>query len=127
MKFSQRRFRGFRESLQFDKKRILVAGKNSYSVHEFDSVKRELSTKLVEERLNAGFELVYADFLEDMVPKYVMLVINDTKARKSYLPVKTIMKSEIYQESIRKLQDESMPPPRSNTEITHPDASSSDM
>ena len=115
--------------MQFDKKRIIVAGKNSYSVHEFDSVKRELSTKLVEENLNSGFELLYANFLEDMVPKYVMLVINDTNARRTYLTVKTIVKSEVLKESIKRLQtgETSVPPPRNNTEISLlPDQSSSE-
>ena len=59
--------------MQFDKKRILVAGKSSYSVHEFDPVKRQLSAKLVEEHLSAGFELMFADFLDSLItPKFVM-------------------------------------------------------
>ena len=79
LKFGQRRFKGFRESYQFDKKRILVVTKRSYSVFEFEPVKRALYNKLVEEQFDENYEIVYADFLEDLNPKYVLLVINNIR------------------------------------------------
>ena len=90
--FSQRRFDGYRGVSQFDKKRILIAGKKEFAVHEYDPVKRELGCQLVSQQLGEDYEIVYFDFLEDLVPKYILIVENDTVKRESYLAIWGITK-----------------------------------
>ena len=48
-----------------------------------------------------------------------LLVINNKKERKSYLSIKIIAKSESYLQSIARMNDERVPPPRTNTEISN--------
>ena len=47
--FSQRRYNGFRNQIEFDKKRIVIAGDNEYSVHGYESFLRDTSYVLLHE------------------------------------------------------------------------------
>lgn len=47
MSFSQRRYHGFRNHVEFDKKRILLAGSNEFSIHGYENCMSDVSCELV--------------------------------------------------------------------------------
>lgn len=39
-------------------------------------------------------QIIYINFIEDIVPKYLFLIVNDTESMKSYFYIKLIKKNE---------------------------------
>mmetsp|Transcript_29651 Transcript_29651/g.45196 ORF Transcript_29651/g.45196 Transcript_29651/m.45196 type:complete len:135 (-) Transcript_29651:1629-2033(-) len=52
------------------------------------------SFELYSEKLCDHLEVKFIDFIEDVVPKYLLMVINDSRDRKSYLYVKHLVKNK---------------------------------
>lgn len=83
LNFSQRRYEGFRGKVEFDKKRIIVSSKNKYSVHGYENYMCDRAFVLLEEELPDYEEIVYINFIEDIVPKFIIMIVNNTKDKKS--------------------------------------------
>ena len=79
LSFSQRRYQGFRNHTEFDKKRILVAGKNSFRILGYENYSSDVNYELLYESFGDHEEIKYIDFIEDVVPKYLFIIVNDTK------------------------------------------------
>ena len=94
MAFSQRKYHGFRNHVEFDKKRIVVSGTNEFSIYGYTNSTSETSYKLLHQQLGPGDEIKYADFIEDVVPKYLFMIINNTTRKESYLYIKLICKNK---------------------------------
>lgn len=41
--------------------------------------------EILKETLEPNFEIRYIEFIEDIVPKYLVLIINDTQKHESFL------------------------------------------
>jgi hypothetical protein len=54
---------------------------------------------LAEETLPDNMEVKYINFIEDVVPKYLFLIANDTENMISYLYIKFITKNEEFFEN----------------------------
>ena len=96
LSFSQRKFNGFRGHVEFDKKRIVVASKNTFRVLGYENFSSDLKYELLYETLEEHEEIKYIDFIEDVVPKYLFMIVNDTKAKQSNLYIRLIKKNEAY-------------------------------
>ena len=94
MAFSQRKYHGFRNHVEFDKKRILVSGTNEFSIYGYVNSTSDTSYKLLHHQLGPDDEIKYADFIEDIVPKYLFMIINNTTKKESYLYIKLICKNK---------------------------------
>ena len=66
-------------------------------MHEYENL-CETTCVLVEENLNPGEEIVYIDFLEDIVPKYLLMIVNDLKEQKSHLYIKHLIKNSLHKQ-----------------------------
>ena len=95
LSFSQRKYLGFRNQKEFDKKRILVASKNQITIYS-----QEMATwyEILKETLEPNEEIRYIEFIEDIVPKYLVLIVNDTQKHESFLKIKHILKNQKYLE-----------------------------
>ena len=49
--------------------------------------------ELLHEELDEGEEIVYINFIEDIVPKYLFVIINNTETKESFLHIKFIKKN----------------------------------
>ena len=96
LSFSQRRFSGFRGHIEFDKKRIMVASKNSFRILGYENFSSDENYELLCETLEDYEEIKYIDFIEDVVPKYLFMIVNDTKIKQSNLYIRLIKKNEAY-------------------------------
>lgn len=77
MSFSQRKFLGFRNRYEFDKKRIVMASKKSFVVVGYDYEKKVY--ELLRSNVSNDEEIRYIGFLEDHIPSYLFLIIYNTK------------------------------------------------
>ena len=70
LSFSQRRFLGFRNRYEFDKKRIVFGSDSEYSVIGYDHEKR------VYELLHQSSDepIKFVSFLEDNTPSFLFLI-----------------------------------------------------
>lgn len=57
MSFSQRRYNGFRGQTEFDKKRILVSGKNEFSIFGYENYMSDVNYELLHVILNSNEEI----------------------------------------------------------------------
>ena len=96
MNFSQRRYQGFRGKTEFDKKRIVLNSKNTFSVHGYENYMCQSTYVLFEEQLPENLEIAFINFIEDINPKYLLVIINDTLTSTSSLYLKQIVKNELY-------------------------------
>lgn len=94
LNFSQRRYEGFRGKVEFDKKRLVMSSKNKYSVFSYENYMCDKAYLLLEEELADHDEIVYLNFIEDIVPKFIILIVNDTRAKKSRIMLQQIVKTE---------------------------------
>ena len=93
MSFSQRQYHGFRNHVEFDKKRILVSNTNQFSIHGYENCMSDASYELLNHQLSCEEEIKYVDFIEDIVPKYLFMIVNNTVKKESYLYIKLICKN----------------------------------
>ena len=93
MSASQRRYHGFRNHVEFDKKRILLSSTNQFSIHGYENYMSDVSYELLHHQLSSDEEIKYIDFIEDIVPKYLFMIVNNTVKKESYLYIKLICKN----------------------------------
>lgn len=62
---------------QFDKKRILIADDKRIEVHTYDPYNEELCCILASYEVAEHESIVLAEFLDDLCPKFILLLIND--------------------------------------------------
>ena len=77
MGFSQRKFIGFRNRSEFDKKRIVIASKRDFVVVGYDYEKRVY--ELLRSFVNYDEEIRFISFLEDHIPSFLFLIIYNKK------------------------------------------------
>ena len=65
MSFSQRRFIGFRNRLEFEKKRLIIASRHDYSILGYDHRNNVYGLLKGEVSDRSDEEIVFIDFLED--------------------------------------------------------------
>lgn len=92
--FAQRRFVGFRNRYEFEKKRLAVSNLHEYSIVGYDHRKHvfELLRQEVEDRESQ--EIRFMSFLEDSQPQYLLLLVADKKTQKTLMLIKQIKKDE---------------------------------
>ena len=90
LSFSQRRFNGFRGQIEFDKKRILVSSKNEFSIYGYESYMSDVNYELLRVTMGDSDEIRYIDFIEDVVPKYLFMIVNNRDTKQSNLFIKLI-------------------------------------
>ena len=95
LSFSQRRYIGFRNRYEFEKKRILVANEHTYSVVGYDHRKHvfELLRQQVTDTTNQSIRFI--DFLEDNQPSYLLMLVYDKITKKTSLMIMQFKKTEI--------------------------------
>ena len=72
LSFSQRRFLGFRNRYEFDKKRLLVASKKDFVIIGYD--RHERLFELVRSFVSFDEEIRVAQFLEEHIPSFIFLI-----------------------------------------------------
>jgi hypothetical protein len=93
MSFSQRRYNGFRGQVEFDKKRIIVASKNEFSVIGYENYMSDVNYELLHAIVAMDEEICLIEFIEDIVPKYIFMIVNNTRTKQSNLYIKLIKKN----------------------------------
>lgn len=90
--FAQRRFIGFRNRFEFEKKRFIVANRHYYSVIGYDHRKHvfELLRGEVADKTNE--EIRFIDFLEDSQPQYLLILTACKATKKTSLQIMHIKK-----------------------------------
>ena len=90
--FSQRRFIGFRNRYEFEKKRLIVASSSQYSVVGYDHRKHvfELLRSGISDEQNE--EIRFIDFLEDSQPQYLLILTANKGTKKTSLQIMHIKK-----------------------------------
>ena len=78
MSFSQRRYNGFRGQVEFDKKRIVVSSKQEFSIFGYENFMSDVNYELLHVSVAPHEEIQFIDFIEDIVPKYLFMIINNT-------------------------------------------------
>lgn len=103
--FSQRRFIGFRNRYEFEKKRILVGNRSEFSVIGYDHRKHvfELLRHQVEDPDNE--EIVFIDFLEDSQPVYVMVLSVNTLSKATSMRILQIKKEDRVRDESQQVYD----------------------
>lgn len=96
MAFSQRRYNGFRGQVEFDKKRIVVSGKQEFSIFGYENFMSDENYELLHLVLPPDEEIQFVEFIEDIVPKYLFLIIKNTKTKQTNLYIKLIKKNNQY-------------------------------
>ena len=93
--FSQRRYIGFRNRYEFEKKRILFANKHTFSVVGYDHRKHvhELMRQSLEDESEQ--EIRFIDFIEDSQPSYLLMLIYDHSTQKTSLKILQFKKTEV--------------------------------
>ena len=74
----------------------MVASKNSFRILGYENFSSDENYELYCETLEDYEEIKYIDFIEDVVPKYLFMIVNDTKAKQSNLYIRLIKKNEAY-------------------------------
>ena len=93
--FSQRRYIGFRNRYEFEKKRILVANEHAYSVVGYDHRKHVF--ELLRQQVNdpTSQSIRFIDFLEDSQPSYLLMLVYDQTTKKTSLQIMQVKKTDI--------------------------------
>ena len=83
--FAQRKFIGFRNRYEFEKRRLVMASKHSYSIIGFDHRKHvyELLRGSVDDPEKQ--EILFIDFLEDSSPQYILILTANKQTGKTSL------------------------------------------
>ena len=97
--FSQRKFLGFRNRFEFDRKRVLIASKSSFSIISYDM--NDQPHELMNMAMDEEEEIQLITFLDDENPANILLMTYD------YSPQRTIsrilkVKHETQQEDPKK-------------------------
>ena len=92
--FSQRRYIGFRNRYEFEKKRILFSNRQTFSVVGYDHRKHvhELTRKSLEE--DSDQEIRFIDFIEDSQPSYLLMLVYDQSTKKTSLQILQFKKTD---------------------------------
>jgi len=72
LSFSQRRFLGFREQFEFDKKRVVASSRKEFAVLGYDA--EEKVYELLRSFVPPGESIRYIGFLEDQLPNFLLLI-----------------------------------------------------
>lgn len=85
---------GFRGKQEFDKKRLLVANKETFSVVGYDHRKHvfELIRQGIEDKENN--EIRFVSFLDDSQPYYILLLVANKETGKTSLQIMEIKRDE---------------------------------
>lgn len=54
----------------------------------------DVSYELLHHQLGPDEEIKYIDFIEDIVPKYLFMIVNNAAKKESYLYIKLICKNQ---------------------------------
>lgn len=54
---------------------------------------------LLEQKYPDNYEIVFINFLEDVVPTYIFMILNDKEKHESHLYIKHILKDDRYFQS----------------------------
>ena len=91
MSFSQRKFLGFRNRFEFDKKRVIISSKREFVVIGYDYEKRVY--ELLRSFVSFDEEIKYISFLEDHIPSFIFLITYNKREEKSYIKIYKIKKN----------------------------------
>jgi hypothetical protein len=75
LSFAQRKFIGYRQEVEFDRKRILVGSKKKFKIFGFDI--NEKAQEMLYATVPEAEEIIYLDFADDCVPCLLILVTYD--------------------------------------------------
>ena len=77
LSFSQRRFLGFRNRAEYDRKRLLVASNEHFMIMGYDH--DEIPFEILRGSVPEGERIVFVSFLEEHNPNFVILISNTTE------------------------------------------------
>ena len=58
-----------------------MSGKNSFRILGYENYSSDVNYELLYETFGDHEEIKYIDFIEDVVPKYLFIIVNDTKSK----------------------------------------------
>ena len=85
LSFSQRRFLGFRNRYEFDKKRLLLSSDKEFSVIGYD--RHERVFELTRSFVGVDEEIMYSRFLDDHIPSFIFLILWNKKEQCTILKI----------------------------------------
>lgn len=103
MGFSQRKFVGFRNRCEFDKKRIVIASKRDFVVVGYDYEKRVY--ELLKSFVGFDEEIRFISFLEDNNPSFLFLIIYNKKEQCSHFKIYKLKKNKKYDHLQQKIEE----------------------
>ena len=92
LSFSQRRFVGFRNKTEFDKKRVLFSSKQEFVIIGYDYEKRVY--ELLRSSVSLEEEIKFISFLEDHNPSFVFVITYNSREIKSYIKILKLKKNK---------------------------------
>lgn len=103
MSFSQRKFIGFRNRCEFDKKRVVIASKRDFVVVGYDYEKRVY--ELLRSFVNYDEEIRFISFLEDHIPSFLFLIIYNKKEKCTHFKIYKLKKNAKYDHPQAKIEE----------------------
>jgi len=97
LSFSQRRFLGFRNRYEFDKKRVTIASRRDFVVVGYDAHERVY--ELIRSFVSVDEELRFVSFLEDHVPSFLLLIAYNSRTQSSVFRIMKLRKNHDYEEA----------------------------
>ncbi len=77
MSFAQRKYLGFRNRYEFDKKRFVFASKQEFAIKGFDHGKKVYD--LIRAKIKPDEEIRFMSFIEDYIHKFLFLITHNQK------------------------------------------------
>eukprot|EP00347_Sterkiella_histriomuscorum_P017818 403347867 len=103
LSFSQRKYLGFRNKFEFDKKRLILGSTTEYSVFGYDHEKRVYELYAYQTKESDHEEIRHISFLEDHIPTFIFKITYKKDEGKSYFKILKLRKNKKYTD--KQLQD----------------------
>lgn len=99
MSYSQRRFLGFRNRFEFDKKRLIFGSKKEFSVIGYDYEKRVY--ELLRQSVSFDEEICFLSFLEDHIPTFLFVILYSKREGRSSIKILKMKKNKKFDDNLR--------------------------
>ena len=103
LSFSQRKFLGFRNRYEFDKKRVVFSSKRDFVVLGYDYDKKVY--ELLRSYVNADEEIRFLSFIEDHVPSFILQITFNKKESTTNFKILKLKRNDKYDHEIMKIEE----------------------
>jgi WD40 repeat protein len=103
LSFSQRKFLGFRNRYEFDKKRVVFSSKRDFVVVGYDYEKKVY--ELLRSFVNPEEEIRFISFIEDHVPSFLLVITYNNRDLLTNFKILKLKKNGKYDHEDMKIEE----------------------